>query len=266
MNLIDVSVIIPTCRREREVLQAIDSALSQRDIALEVIVIDDSAEGSARGAVSAIDDRRVRYICRSEPSRGRPALARNDGAALAQGRYLYFLDDDDMLEPDVLACLAQALDAAPGAGMAFGAVMPFGSDEAVLSQQLAYFTQARRIAGKLKGRHQLSAYLTFRNAVLVCSAGMARRTAFIEVGGFDAEIPVCEDADLWARIANTRGHVFIDRPVVRYRTGASSLMHNLAANDEKLHLSYRRIQQKYRQANGLPRFLASKLWARFALR
>jgi hypothetical protein len=91
---------------------------------------------------------------------------------------------------------------------------------------------------------------------------MVRRSAFAAVGGFDADIPVCEDTELMARIAQSTGHVFVDMPVVRYRTGAPSLMNALAKNDEKLHISYRRIQRKYRQANGFLQWAAMKLWAR----
>lgn len=193
-------------------------------------------------------------------------MVRNDGAMLAKGRYLYFLDDDDMLETDTLLTLSKALDAAPTAGMAFGVISPFGLDPEVLLHNQRYFAEARRIARKLKGRHQLSACLTFRSAIMVCSAGMARRTAFAAVGGFDADIPICEDSELWARVAEGRGHVFVDSPIVRYRTGAPSMMHNLAENDEKLHVSYRRIHGKYRQAHGLLRFMAMKFWARVILR
>ena len=266
MDSVDVSVIIPTYHRERELLEAINSVLLQRGVALEVIVVDDSAEGSARAAVATISDKRVTYVLRPEPSRGRPARARNDGAALARGRYLYFLDDDDLMEPDVLAAMSKALDAAPAAGMAFGVVTPFGTDAGVLEHNRRYFSEARRIARQLKGGRQLSACLTFRGSILICSACMARRTAFEAVSGFDAEIPVCEDAELWARVAETTGFVFHDKPVVRYRTGAPSLMHNLAENDEKLHVSYRRIHGKYRRAHGTLRFFAMKIWARVILR
>ena len=92
MDPVDVSVIIPTHHRERELLEAISSVLLQRGVALEIIVVDDSAEGSARQAVATLSDKRVSYVLRAEPSKGRPARARNDGAALARGRYLYFLD------------------------------------------------------------------------------------------------------------------------------------------------------------------------------
>lgn len=263
---LDVSVIIPTYHREAQLVEAIGSVLGQIDITFEIIVVDDSADGSARDAVSSVGDQRVQYILRPEPSHGRPARVRNDGAAVAKGRYLYFLDDDDMLEPNALAIMSKSLDAAPRAGMAFGAVEPFGSDAAKLRHHQQYFIKARHIARRLRRPHELSAILFFGPAILVCSACMARRTAFVQAGGFDTDILVCEDAELWARIAQATGYVYVDRPVVRYRTGAPSLMHNLAEGDEKLRNSYRRIQGKYRRSHGLFRFLAMKLWARYILR
>jgi glycosyltransferase involved in cell wall biosynthesis len=266
MDNIDISIIIPTFHRETQLVEAMTSVLSQRDVALELIVVDDSAEGSARDAAASLSDPRVRYFARSEPSNGRPARARNDGAACAQGRYLYFLDDDDILEQGTLATLSAALDAAPGAGLAFGVVTPFGANEGLLRHNQAYFADARRIALKLRGPRQLSAYLTFKSTILVCSACMVRRAAFVAVGGFDAGIPVCEDTELMARIDQSSGHVFVDHPVVRYRTGAPSLMNALAEGDEKLQVSYQRIQEKYRQANGLMQFVAMKIWARIMLR
>jgi glycosyltransferase involved in cell wall biosynthesis len=265
-TLIDVSVIIPTYHREAQLVEAIRSVLDQTDVTFEIIVVDDSAEGSARDAVASVGDPRAQYLLRPEPSQGRPARVRNDGARVAKGRYLYFLDDDDMLQPDTLAAMSKILDAAPAAGMAFGTVEPFGSDETKLRHHQKYFTEARHIARRLSRPHELSAILTFGPAILVCSACMARRAAFVQVGGFDTDISVCEDAELWARIAQATDYVFIDRPVVRYRTGAPSLMHDLAEGDEKLRSSYRRIQGKYRQTHGLFKFVSMKLWARYILR
>jgi GT2 family glycosyltransferase len=266
MDPVDVSVVIPTFRREKQLREAVGSVLVQHAVAFEIIVVDDSAEGSARGAVASIDDARVRYVLRKEPSGGRPACVRNDGAMLARGRYLHFLDDDDMLESGALSALSKALDAAPAAGMAFGVIRPFGRDEVLLKHHQQYFDRARLTARRLKGARQLAASLVFRPSVLNNSACMARRSVFAAVGGFDAGIPVCEDADLWARIAQASAHVFIDRPVVRYRTGEASILHDLAKNDEKMSISYRRIQDKYRQTNGQLQFLLMKFWARAILR
>src|SRR5271170_3403582 len=94
---LEVSVIIPTFHREKLVVDAVESALRQEGVTLEVIVLDDSPSGSASKAIEAIDDVRVRYVKREVPSGGRPALVRNEGSRLARGRFLHFLDDDDVL-------------------------------------------------------------------------------------------------------------------------------------------------------------------------
>jgi glycosyltransferase involved in cell wall biosynthesis len=80
MDPLDVSVIIPTFHREKQLLEAIGSAQRQGGVTLEIIVVDDSPDASARDAVAALGDSRVRYVLRPQPSGGRPALVRNDGA------------------------------------------------------------------------------------------------------------------------------------------------------------------------------------------
>ncbi len=265
MNDVTVSVIIPTFHRELQLLEAIGSVLRQSGVSLQVIVIDDSGKATARDAVASIGDGRLLYIARREPSGGRPALVRNEGAGIAVGRYLHFLDDDDLLVVDALSALVAALDAAPTVGMAFGAVEPFGNDAEVLRSERSHFRKTRRIAQCLRGPKELSARLVFLSSMIINSACMVRRTAFLSSGGYDVDIPICEDAEFWGRIAATTGYVFLDRPIVRYRTGAPSLMRNLAANDEKLRISYRRIQDKYLRAHGVLHFLAMKCWTRFLL-
>jgi GT2 family glycosyltransferase len=265
MSSIDVSIIIPTFRRETQLLEAIDSVLMQRGVSLEIIVVDDTAEGSARQAVATVTDPRVHYVLGKAPSNGLPALPRNEGARLANGEYLYFLDDDDIMMTDTLAVMSKILESRTDVGMVFGTVEPFGVHEGSLRQNQEHFARARRIALKLRSAQELSATLVFNASILVNSACMARRSAFDSVGGYDTQIPLCEDADLWGRIAYSYRYVFLDRPVVRYRTGAPSLMHNLARQDEKLQISYRRIQAKYRRVQGLVRYLARKLWARAML-
>jgi GT2 family glycosyltransferase len=266
MSDADVTIVVPTYHREAELLEALESVLSQGGVTLQVFVVDDSPDQSARAAVESITDPRLFYLARREPSGGRPALVRNEGGSKAQGRYIYFLDDDDILVAGTLRAMVEALDAAPAAGMAFGVIEPFGTDEAVLRSERGYFGKARRIARSLSGRRELGARLAFLPSIIVNSACMVRRTAFQSSGGYDAEIPICEDAEFYGRIAAATGFVFIDQPVVRYRTGKPSLMHNLAPNDEKLHISYRRIQSKYRHAHGVMNFLAMKLWTRAILR
>ncbi|HEY2676967.1 MAG TPA: glycosyltransferase [Steroidobacteraceae bacterium] len=266
MTEIDVSVIIPTFHRELQLKEAIASVHANTGVELEIIVLDDSAEGSAFDTVLGVKDSRLRYIKCDKPSQGRPALVRNQGAQLARGRYLHFLDDDDLLESDALAALAQSLDNNPDAGMAFGVIIPFGNDPQRLRHEQRYFRRAARIARALRGRMHLVANLLMLPTILVNSSCMARRECFIACGGYDAGLPVCEDVDLWMRIVRASDFVYLDRPILHYRTGAPSLMTSLLENDERLEIAWRRSQDNYREQYGRMEWLTLKLWARVLLR
>jgi GT2 family glycosyltransferase len=258
---VDVSVIVPTYHRELQVVDAVRSALSQSGPSLEVLVLDDEPRGSARTGLESIGDRRLRYIVRPENSGGRPAVVRNEGAKLARGRYLHFLDDDDLLKPRALAALTGHLDAAPDVGMAFGQIIPFG-DGPDLHSNRRHYREAARVAREARSPRMLAAHLMFHPALLITSACMARRESFEAVGGFDTIMPVCEDTDLWARIARQKGFIFVDQPICDYHTGAGSLMQSLVAGDGRMRSSYQRMHAKYRAQHGLLELYALKIWAR----
>ncbi|HYM72688.1 MAG TPA: glycosyltransferase family 2 protein [Stellaceae bacterium] len=103
--MIETSVVIPSYRRPDDLERAIRSVLAQRDVATpyEILVVDNDAEGSARpvaermAAASAVP---IRYVCEKRPG---ISHARNTGVAHAAGRYLAFLDDDEVVDPRWLA-------------------------------------------------------------------------------------------------------------------------------------------------------------------
>jgi glycosyltransferase involved in cell wall biosynthesis len=271
-----ISVVTPTHRRVRPLVEAVRSVLTQRGPSVEVIVVDDApdetdAQGErARAALEALRDPRVRYVARSEPTGRRPALARRDGLALARGRYVWFLDDDDVLVDGALAALAGALDRAPHAGVALGGIEPFrdacdGDEAAVsLAHERAYFAIARRRllrAARLRTRYALVACLLFQNAPLVCSSGLIRRSLAERIG-WDATLPYCEDGEFYLRAIREGGFVYEDRPVVRYRTGAPSLMRDAAKRQDALNAAYRAIHAKYRRAHGALEFWGLRVVAR----
>lgn len=259
----DLSVVIPTFRRERQLVEAIASALRQPKVSVEVIVIDDSADGSADAAVASIGDGRVRYVRRTVPSGGVPALGRNEGGALARGRYVHFLDDDDRLVDGASYALVSALDAAPNAGVAFGIVRPFGLDADVLRAQEAYFSSAADRLRRTSSRMSLVSGMLFDTTPLVNSACMIRRECIGRVGGYATDIPRCEDVDFYLRAIRRCGFVFVDRVVVEYRTGASSLMHDTPHDSTLLRDSYRRIYGNYRREYGGAELFGLRLLAQW---
>jgi glycosyltransferase involved in cell wall biosynthesis len=264
MSDVDVSVIIPTFRRTDLLVHAIESALSQ-DVPLEVRVVDDCPEGSARDTVLAVNDSRVSYRKLDTPSNGRPAIVRNDAWPSARGRYVHFLDDDDLVVPGAYRAHVEALDAPAHREcfMSFGRVEPFGSDpEAVRREDLFWRDGAERARHASRvGRLGFVATMLFEGAVLQNSACMVRRSALAEIGGFDPLMPLQEDTEMHARGTRLRGCVFIDRTVVRYRVSPTSLM-RFRDPTKLLDESYARMHRKYRERHGVAEFMALKLYAR----
>lgn len=251
-----VTVVIPTFRRERLVGRAVASALTQSGVAVDVIVLDDSPEGSAAD-VAELRDARVRYIARARPSGGAPAVVRNEGLALASGEYVHFLDDDDELEPGTLAAHAAALG---DVGVAIGCVVPFGDDPDAVRHETEYFARAAGVLRSTPTRRSLVARMLFADTPLVNSACTVRRDCALAIGGYSPRVARCEDVDFYLRAVRRGGFAFIDRPAVRYRVGAQSLMHT-ETEAPQLRQSYREIYRRYRADYGIAEFVALRALA-----
>lgn len=265
---VDVSVIIPTFRRPAQLVEAIQSALAQERVGVEVIVVDDSPEGSARAAVEGVKDERVRYRQNTPPSGGLPGLVRNQGWPLATGRYVHFLDDDDKVAAGAYRAAVDALDAHPEIGVAFGRVEPFGDNPEVLAHQRAYFeaaTHRARVAQRLGSRRWFAASMLFQPTMLVNSACIIRRECIGRVNGYDPTIPVVEDVEFYVRAIRACGFIFLDRVILHYRTGAPSIMHN-ERDAARTRATYDLMFRKYRATYGELEFAAVKAIGRTLVR
>lgn len=100
------SIIIPTYYRNDLLQSAIESALTQEYEPIEVIVVDDSGERYAKPVVD--DYEGITYIALDENLGENPA--RDVGLDSASGRYVQFLDDDDLLREDKIRLQEQHLD------------------------------------------------------------------------------------------------------------------------------------------------------------
>jgi succinoglycan biosynthesis protein ExoO len=103
----DVSVIIAAYNVESYIDRAIQSALDQKDVTVEVITINDGSTDHTLKAIERIVDPRLKCINISQNSG--PSIARNIGIAAATSKWIAILDADDAFLPDRLArCLARA--------------------------------------------------------------------------------------------------------------------------------------------------------------
>ena len=261
----EVSVVVPTFRRPAFLREAVASALAQPETG-EVIVVDDSPEGSAEATVAELSDRRVRYVKMAEPSGGRPALPRNQGANAAVLPYLHFLDDDDRVVDGAYGVLSAALEKNPGVGVAFGVVQPFGSAEA-LAHEGPYFESAARRARRAMrfgNRRSLVTTMLHQDTALVNSACLIRRPLVAALGGYRAHVSPVEDVDFYIRAIRRFGGTFVDRPVLHYRVGHSSLMHSKGGG-ERTSQAYRHIASLYKETYGQLEYRALQLFARTML-
>jgi glycosyltransferase involved in cell wall biosynthesis len=267
MNELDVSVIIPTFRRPELLKEAILSALAQENVRVEVVVVDDSPEGSARSVIDAIADQRITYVKNDPPSGGKPALVRNAGWPKARGRFIHFLDDDDRVASGFYAAAVKALEANPDRGVVFGRIEPFGGDEQSMPHERAFFKSAARraqLAAKVGGRLWMVANLLFADTVLVNSACILRRECVAALGGYDAQMPLNEDVEFYCRAIRRFGFVFLHQTVLHYRILPSSLMHGRASNDGIVE-TYRRMYAQYRATHGVFELFAMKIFSRTVL-
>jgi glycosyltransferase involved in cell wall biosynthesis len=266
MTRADVSVIVATYRREKLLLEAIASARSQRGVEVEVVVVDDSPEGSARDNVLSLNDPRVRYIHRPVPSNGRPGAVRNEGVIAAQAPLLHFLDDDDRLFEGCLYDLARTIGSG-GHPFAFGRVVPFGDDVRIRETEGAYFKRVASDLRRIRGRRWFAAQLLFRDMPFVNSACMMTRDAFDAHGGYDATLRCCEDVDLFLRVGRANGFKFVDRDVLHYRVGSPSIMNEIrrAAREAArvmTYESYAKIHTLYKREHGMVEYRALQIFAR----
>ena len=112
-----ISVIIPTFNRSEMVCQCVQSVLDTKWPRLEVIVVDDCSPDDTGGMIMARfgSEPRVKYIRNGQNSF--QAVSRNNGAKIATGDYLLFLDDDNVVDKAILSELAKAFDEDPGLGL-----------------------------------------------------------------------------------------------------------------------------------------------------
>ncbi len=107
-----VSIIIPCHNASRWLAETLDSAFAQTWPNLEIVLIDDASSDGSLAIARRYESRGLRVSTRSTP--GGAASARNQGLDLARGDYLQFLDADDLLAPDKIACqLARLADFGP---------------------------------------------------------------------------------------------------------------------------------------------------------
>jgi glycosyltransferase involved in cell wall biosynthesis len=199
----EVSVVIPTRSRWHLLsAAALPSALEQREVDVEVIVVDDGSEDETPSRLAELDDPRVRVV-RNETSRG-VAVARNAGIAAARGRWISFLDDDDLWSPRKLRAQVDSAEEA-------GAVFAYSSGGGLDASRNFLFAVAAPDPATVTER-----LLQWNVIWCGCSNVLARADVVAELGGFDERLVQLADWDLWIRLALAGGAAATSDVLVGY--------------------------------------------------
>jgi len=218
------------------VKEAVASALNQNFADYELLIIDDGSTDRTPELLAPYRDRA--RILRTE-NQG-IAAARNRGLSLACGKYIAFLDSDDLWLPDYLAEQAAFLDAHPGYGLSFTDGWMLGKKEIPenISSLPSHYSLYPPPAGKNAAENM------FKTAI-VTSFMVFRRTFFEQTGFFSPELEIHEDADLLLRGLEAGIEFgFINKPLALKRNLESGLaqdvQHSFPLVREVQLLSWRR--------------------------
>jgi glycosyltransferase involved in cell wall biosynthesis len=205
MNGIRVSVIMPVHNYGAYIGDALRSVAAQTLHEFECIVVDDASTDNTAAVVEALIQGDLRFrLVRLERNQG-VAGARNRALAEARGRYIQFLDADDLLPPRKLEIHATHLDTHPEDTVVYSDHYRFINPGAPLPQSGLAPNE------KITGGGQGVVARLLRSNVFRMNAVLVRRDAVNAIGPFHPEFRYIEDWDLWLRMAaSNRGFHYLD--------------------------------------------------------
>jgi glycosyltransferase involved in cell wall biosynthesis len=187
-----VSIVMPTFDRLEYLPDTISSVFAQTFTEWELIIADDGSSAPTGAYLRALHDPpRVKVICLTHS--GKPSVVRNAAMRAAQGEYVAFLDSDDLWLPTKLEVQLESLRRHPGREWSytrFVTVDATGSPTGPASR-----SDWPALSGWILEP------LLEEQTVIALPSVMVSRQLLQQVGPFDEELFMCEDDELWFRLA-----------------------------------------------------------------
>lgn len=203
-----VSIIINCLNGEKYLRQAIDSVLNQTYKDWEIIFWDNSST-DASAEIAKSYGKRLHYF--SSEKTCLLGKARNLAIKKAKGKYIAFLDCDDLWLPKKLEKQIGLLDSNPDVALVFSDAIFFNEDGNLCQIYLKFKPPRGKIFKEL-----------FRKYFLTITSVTLRRSAIQGLSWFDERIQLFEDALFFLRLAYRYKLDYCDEPLIKYRVRSES--------------------------------------------
>ena len=200
-----VSVIMPCYNAEKHLPASLASVAEQKYRDFELIAVNDGSVDGTLDLLHEFSRRHPWVTVIDQENRGLPS-ARNRGLAHSRGKYVAFLDSDDTWSSEFLLDMTECLESHPDCVLAYcgwqNVGLPGGRSDPFVPPDY-------------ENEHKLESFLT--GCRWPVHAALTRKSAVLNVGGFDEKLQSCEDYDLWLRIAPFQKIVRVPRVHAYYR-------------------------------------------------
>lgn len=239
------SVIIPTYNRARCILDAVSSVQSQTFSDFELLVIDDGSTDNTNDLLQAVEatDQRVKYVYQNNSER---SAARNHGIELANGRYICFLDSDDIYLEDHLEKFHQTI------------VRNDFPKAMILANSLADVNGEYRKDPPYVTETDEPIELVLK--ISICSQRVCIESSILKKFRYDVNLRVGEDQELWSRIVQYYPIVHSDQYTVVLRDLGDRTIDYLKTETYLANLAL-----KKRILSEIPSSLVRPEWRRFVI-
>ncbi len=206
-----VSVVIPSFNRLQFTVRAIESVLDQTFCDYEVIVVDNGSTDDSATYIARHYGTSIRLV-RLHTNQGR-SIPRNVGVQEARGPFIAFLDSDDLWLPNKLELQLPVLERDPNVGL----VHSFSEVISDAGNRMRRETGRRlRLHRDAIRRGYTYEQMSFR-CVLFTSTILVRKKILEAVGGYDTNMPILEDWDLYLRLSLVAEICAVEEVLVSYR-------------------------------------------------
>ena len=218
------SVIVPLYNKERYITRAIDSILGQSIEDFELIVVDDGSTDKGVKIVNQYTDSRIILI---EQENAGPGAARNKGIENARGKYIAFLDADDIWLDDYLKTISDLIKKHPNAG-AYSTSFKIKKENGTFAKHII-----KPLSSNIEWEGIIPNYfqhLLMKNSPFWTGTICVKKEVFARIGDFQIELKRGQDIDMWIRIFLNYDIAFSTKEKAIYYLEASSMK----GKDEKL--------------------------------